>query len=244
MEFLTQAGSIKIVLPITTPTGKVRVKRPVSGFISEPVAPRRTPIGADDYLEWQISYDTDSLHEPSVLKDVVLNKRGGVRYGCELVRLIVEARRLRLLSKKAFDRLRDVVNSPLEAGVEERERIREEEELDADGPAVIPAEYAFVRRCFRVPVYLKRTDAYSLEITIKAKQRAVGNQAMVYVYLPLDRCCGRDGRPLVGRCAERNEKAEYDLSEENASLISDTVLAFAFASVRHRNDLRMIFEQL
>ncbi|RKY04205.1 MAG: hypothetical protein DRJ43_04490 [Thermoprotei archaeon] len=42
---------ITCYLPLTRPTGKVRVKR--RGF---PLATRRTTLNSDDYVEWQISY--------------------------------------------------------------------------------------------------------------------------------------------------------------------------------------------
>ena len=196
MRIQTVENTIRISLPITTPTGKVRVKRPVQGHESDPVACRSVPIAANDYLEWQISYDTDSLAEPTVLRHIVLNKPQGVRYGCELVSLLVQARSIGILTDPAYRALRAVVFEPLEQGIEETEQIRRE--LDP-GAQTLATRHGFSRHYLRVPNYLKHTDHYRVEIKIAHKQRAVGNQAMIYVHLPVSRCLSLNNLPLIGR---------------------------------------------
>ena len=142
MEYRTLNDQIIVSLPITTPTGKVRVKRPVAGYAAEPVACRSLPMMADDYLEWQIA------------------------------------------------------------------------------------------------------GSYAVEIKIAHKQRAVGNQAMIFVNLPLKYCQSKGSQPLIGRCADKSEKADYAINAGNVEMVFDTFVAFALASVSHRNDLKMIFEKL
>lgn len=241
MEFRVQGNKITISLPITTPTGKARVKRPVKGFLSEPVVCRSKPIEDTDYLEWQISYDTDSLQEPSVVKSVILDKPQGIRYGCELTCLLVESGKLGLLPQEKFRELEILVKTPLEAGIEELEKIRREEDVSAK---TIAAGYGFTRHYLRVPNYLKETASYSVEIKIAHKQKAVGNQAMIYLNLPVKLCQSQSSALLIGRCAEKNEKADYIIDCKNIGIIFDTIVAFALASVDHRNDLKMIFEKL
>ncbi len=48
------ARRIVCKLPLTQPTGRVRVKR-----CGQPIAVRREQIGAEDVLEWQIAYRDD-----------------------------------------------------------------------------------------------------------------------------------------------------------------------------------------
>lgn len=50
----TAAKRIVCKLPITQPTGRVRVKRK-----GEPIAVRQEPMDAEDVLEWQIAYRDD-----------------------------------------------------------------------------------------------------------------------------------------------------------------------------------------
>ena len=241
MEYRTLNDQIIVSLPITTPTGKVRVKRPVAGYAAEPVACRSLPMMADDYLEWQISYDTDELDDPSVLHEVVLNKAQGVRYGCELVRLLVECRSKGILPDNRFQELRQLVFATLDAGIEELEKIRREDDSQAK---TIATKYGFSRHYLRVPNYLRVAGSYAVEIKIAHKQRAVGNQAMIFVNLPLKYCQSKGSQPLIGRCADKSEKADYAINAGNVEMVFDTFVAFALASVSHRNDLKMIFEKL
>lgn len=49
---------VKLLFPLTTHTGKIRVKKRKDIFYQGlPVATRQTPLDNDCYLEWQISYD-------------------------------------------------------------------------------------------------------------------------------------------------------------------------------------------
>ena len=198
-------------------------------------------MAESDYLEWQISYDTDSLQDPSVVRDVILNKPGGVRYGCELVRLIVEARKIGLLREDEFERLRQVVFSSLEDGIEETEQVMREDDPQARNLAT---RYGFARHRLVVPNYLKETETYSVEIKIAHKQRAVGNQAMIFVHLPLRHCVSQSGSTLVGRCAQKLEQVSYVIGSGNVSLIGDTVIGFSLASNRHHNDIQAILRCL
>ena len=50
--------AISFELPLTQPTGKVRVKERNSFYeYGNPVAVRQTPISLRHYVEWQIGYD-------------------------------------------------------------------------------------------------------------------------------------------------------------------------------------------
>ena len=242
MKYETTPSTITITLPITTPTGKVRVKRPVEGFASNPVACRSELIKSEDYLEWQISYDTDNLHEPSILKKVVLRKETGVRYGCELVRLIHEGRKRSLITPEQLNELKTIVNNSDSDGIEEAEKII----MKIAGPA--PSELidntGFRRYQLSVPNYIKQGNQYNVEIRIAHKQRAVGNQAMIFLNLPLVNCLPKSGESIIGRNANKLEEVDYTINSANSNLIYDTVLAFAIASKRHRRDMAMIFSKL
>ena len=236
MQYRTTSQSIVISLPMTTPTGKVRVKRPLEGFAAEPVACRSVPIEIDDYLEWQINYNTDNLHEPSIVKDVILQKDTGTKYGCELVRLIVEGMRLRLISSGQINDLKKVMNEADEL-IEETERI----EREPASSTKLSERFGFVRHYLKVPNYLKKSEKFTVEIKIAHKQKAVGNQAMIYLCLPIRFCRSQIENSIVGRIANRNELIDYEVNRSNAKLIYDTTLAFIIASNNYREDLRLIF---
>ena len=96
-----------------------------------------------------------------------------------------------------------------------------------------------------VPFYEKRAAEYAIQISISKKQRAVGNQAMVYVCLPLAQCTSPSAESsFIGRTADVKEEAAYRITAENVSLITDAIVAFAIASENHRDDFRRIFEKI
>jgi hypothetical protein len=204
VKYKTKNDRVIVTLPLTTPSGKVRVKRPVAGHVADPVASRREPLTEDDYLEWQISYDTDSPDKPSVLRSVKLNKPKGVRYGYELVRLLFETKKIGILPNTRFKELRQLVFTPLNAGIEELEKITKNDDSKAK---TVATKFGFSRHYLHVPNYFRVADSYAVEIKITHKQKAIGNQAMVYVNLPLKYCKSQNKQPLIGRCANKLEKA-------------------------------------
>lgn len=53
-EWDATASHVVCKLPLTQPTGRVRIKR-----MGKPISVRREPISAEDVLEWQIAYRDD-----------------------------------------------------------------------------------------------------------------------------------------------------------------------------------------
>ena len=237
-----QASSLIVTLPLTGTTSKIRVKRPIDGFESEPVACRKKAIQPQDYLEWQIGYDTDSASEPTALKQVAITKPDkGQRYGYELVWLFKNACELGLIAEDRRQRLLDLLSQPLSRGIEEAEAIAKIADTSAKTTATAEG---FERHYFQVPSYFKSAGDYAIQIKIAAKQRAVGNQAMIYVHLPLTKCLALDGGSVTGRTAKQNECVQYLIDSSNSSLVDDCILAFAHASATHRLDLQRLLALL
>jgi len=241
MEYTIDGNQIKISLPITTPTGKVRVKRSVDGHAAIPVECCTVPIAQGDYLEWQISYDTMEAIALSVVPGVVLQKPHGTRCGYELVRLLVESRKIGALSDERFNELAQFVHDSFQSGIEEQEQIARVEDPDAN---TVATRFGFSLHYLHVPNYWRTGATYSVEVKIAAKQKAVGNQAMIFVNLPVEHCESQNGVPIIARCANSKEKIRFTVGAHNVDVVYDTIVAFAVASVAHRNDLIMIFDAL
>lgn len=241
MKINIKGKDIVIDLPITTPTGKVRVKRHIEGFAPEPVACRSKDILETDYLEWQIGYDTENLNEPSVILKPPIQKEIGTRYGYELARLIVEGKKLGLITEDEIDELKDLIDADFD-GVEETEKIELKQTPDAKSG--IGEKFGFKRHLLITPDYIKHGTKYSVEIKISHKQRAVGNQSMIFLNLPVPFCTALDGSSIVGRIAEKKEEIQYVIDSTNRKLIFDTTLAFVVGSKAHRNDIDLIFRTL
>jgi hypothetical protein len=194
-----------------------------------------------DYLEWQIGYDTNDVKAPTVVKAASItklkNKKKEQRYGYELIWLFKHAADLGLITKVRRRRLLELVNEPLIDGIEETEKIQMVLSTSVQNEAT---KQGFSRHQFHVPSYFKGADSYAIQVKIAPKQRAVGNQAMIYVHLPISHCTTMDGSELSGRVAARNEHVRYEIKDANSLLIDDCIVAFAQASCTHRNDLKRL----
>ena len=63
----TNGDAVRVRLPLTDVTGKVRVKEKSSDGFGLPVAPMKTLLDGKFYLEWQIGYDLASTNSPTVV---------------------------------------------------------------------------------------------------------------------------------------------------------------------------------
>src|ERR1035441_10175474 len=96
IETLTNA--VRVRLPLTDVTGKVRVKEKSSDGFGLPVAPSKISLDKKRYLEWQIGYDIPNTNSPSVVPEIKFLRNGETKYGHELSKIIFEALRIGLLS--------------------------------------------------------------------------------------------------------------------------------------------------
>ena len=211
-RFDVEADSIRIGLPITAPTSKIRVKRRRENEMARAVATRKEPISDSDYLEWQIAYS-------------------------ELNCIVETARARGWLDDSQWRGALERIRADFD-GIAETESVARIESKTVAHAETKISQFGFLRAEYRFPCYIKRGDDYEIEITFFRRQRAVGLQAMIYVNLPLRRCRAENGEPLIGRCATKKEIALFRVCRENARLAIDLIEAFACASRTHRADLR------
>ena len=211
-RFDVEADSIRIGLPITAPTSKIRVKRRRENEMARTVATRKEPMSDSDYLEWQIAYS-------------------------ELNCIVETARARGWLDDSQWLGALDGIRADFD-GIAETESVARIESKTVAHAGTKISQFGFLRAEYRFPCYIKRGDDYEIEITFFRRQRAAGLQAMIYVNLPLRRCRAENGEPLIGRCATKKEIALFRVCRENARLAIDLIEAFACASRTHRADLR------
>ncbi len=234
--------SVRVRLPLTDVTGKVRVKERTPDGYGEPLAPTKTSLGAKHYLEWQIGYDTRDADAPTVVKEIQFTRKGEAKFGAELSKILVEALRLGVISTNDVLRERDRLAKLAEATLEEREGITTEKTpLDTKGGALPDG---FTRWTQKVPQFLRETEHGWIQIQLKPRQRAVGNQAMIYVCLPMTRVMDTAGQPRVAGPAKTKETVFYDFNRANAGFLLDIVRAFAIASRQHNEDIGQILGKI
>ncbi|MGB9607495.1 MAG: R.Pab1 family restriction endonuclease [bacterium] len=231
-------GKLIIELPLTNPTGKIRVKRRCSDTnYGLPIAVRREKFTENDYVEWQISYASVNPPRESKVEEIVIDNN---RVGCELTKLLWEGVKLRLLSRKDMAELLYFIrNVRSHETLEENEKIhREEASQEVKG--------GFIKIMEKIPIYIKanKSNGYFIEITLKHKQRAVGLQAMVYLCIYVNQIKDSDGCSVIGRQAKQKEFGILEISNKNKEMLIDVVRAFAIASLQHNKDILNIIEKI
>ena len=235
IEVLTNA--VRIRLPLTDVTGKVRVKERTPDGFGLPVAPSRVTLGKKHYLEWQIGYDSPTTNSPSSVPAIQFQRKGETKYGHELSKIVFEAVRLGLLSTNDIASKVEALRKIQPAEFEESQPVQIEVSTNANAGG-------FQSSVQRLPQFTKVTPHGSVQIQIKQKQRAVGYQAMVYVCLPLDQVLTMDGEPRKPGKARLKETVYYDFTRENAAFLLDVIHAFGMASQQHNEDIRQILGKI
>ena len=233
----TNGGAIRVRLPLTDVTGKVRVKEMSPDGFGIPVAPSKTVLGEKHYLEWQIGYDISNTNSPSIVPQIKFIRNGETKYGHELSKIIFEAVRLGILSTNDLIREVEALKKIQPAEFEENQAVQIETSTNT-------ATDGFQSAVQRVPQFTKATPHGSVQIQLKQKQRAVGYQAMVYVCLPMNQVLDITGNLRKPGPAKSKETVYYDLDAYNATFILDIIHAFGIASQQHNEDIRQIIGKI
>jgi hypothetical protein len=235
IETLTNA--VRVRLPLTDVTGKVRVKEKSSDGFGLPVAPSKVTLGKKHYLEWQIGYDIPNTNSSSVVPEIKFIRNGETKYGHELSRIVFEAVHLGLLSTNDLVREIEALQKIQPAEFEESQPVQVEAATNA-------AADGFQSAVQRLPQFTKTTPHGWVQIQLKQKQRAVGYQAMVYVCLPMDEVLSADGVSRQAGRAHSKETVFYDFNRDNAAFLLDIIHAFGIASPQHNEDIRKILSKI
>ena len=233
----TGTNYVRVRLPLTDVTGKVRVKEKTSDGFGLPVAPMKTTLGKKHYLEWQIGYDTADANDATVVPQIKFTRKGETKYGHELSKIVFESVRLGLLSTDDLQRELAALKKISTNDFEESRAVEVEVSTNTttDG---------FQSAVQRLPQFTKTTPHGSVQIQLKQKQRAVGYQAMIYVCLPMSEVLAMDGSPRKAGAAKSKETVYYDFNRENAAFLLDVIHAFGMASAQHNDDIQKILGKI
>jgi R.Pab1-like restriction endonuclease len=232
-----QTNSVRVRLPLTDVTGKVRVKEKSSDGFGLPVAPSKVSLGEKHYLEWQIGYDILNTNSPSVVPEIKFIRNGETKYGHELSKIIFEAVRLGIISTNDLIHEIESLKKIPSNEFEESQAVQVEVSTNA-------AADGFQSAVQRLPQFTKSTPHGWVQIQLKQKQRAVGYQAMVYVCLPMAEVLAMDGSPRKPGSAKSKETVYYDFTRANSDLLLDIIHAFGIASQQHNEDIRQILGKI
>ncbi len=228
-----QKGFINIELPITSPTGKIRVKEKTDTYeFGMPLATRQKDISSTSYIEWQIGYDNENLSNEGVIKEIEFIRKGETKYGFELSNILYTGIRNSVFPANIITELLTFATS---ISKEYYADIIANIERNYKGPFNLGGlELHRIEEIY--PVFYYIGDDYNIELVIKHKQRAVGYQAMIYVCLPLSGAIPN----VIGRKAEPKEHVNYRVNQTSNNFVYDAFKVFALASSQHNEDMRNI----
>lgn len=282
------SNTLKYELPLTTSTGRARVKRRKNEF-GEPLK-TEDKLSESDYIEWQISYfmPFDTLWDK--FKGIKKNKQKKKAliedYFREFkptpliqdlteffeeteeiqrkdfkkkLKDIFEKHKQILIIKEHKDNktyvmyeLADLFEMAMKNNVISKEEIKEllnfnKEKIDIEGQysvqrkplnKTISENFEYFEE--NAPLFIKRmNDKFFTEIQIKHKQRAVGYQGMVYFCIWIKSLKDKEGKSLMGRKANPNEKVIAELSKED---LFDIAKTFMITSQDHDWDMKTILK--
>jgi len=244
-KVVASTTGVFVNLPMTKPTGKIRVKR--RSFFAEygePVATRQVALSQSNYVEWQIGYDllvsSENASKTSLKDKFFRNYKKELKYAYELSEIVFYAHQNRLISNDDVQRCYDHVK-----GVSSDSTFEETAFISRTNPKEKTINgLPFYEMSVSYPLFVHRFGQYEIfaEIMIREKQKAVGTQAMLYVCLPLTSLSF--SRNPIGRTLDQRECAEWRIGKEEANLSLEMFRVFGMLSAKHRHDVLEILKML
>lgn len=236
--------SIMEFIPLTRPTGKFRVKRRSGPYeYGEPFSSRQSLFTLDNYVEWQISYDTErQIEAPSNCAPVAYDRGGKKKFLAELSFYLYKFYMWGIIRR---DDLIDLGKCLRSVKPEQLVANHEHCHITRTRPhAVNINDIPFSMMTLKYPQLVYDFDESKIiaEITIREKQRAIGIQPMLYFCIPISEL--KVDIPLIGRTAERNEVAHFEFSEMNYRVVFEMVKVFGILSISHQEDILSIIRKL
>jgi len=223
-EVKWEDGKIVCLLPITLPTSKVRVKRN-----DEPISVRQNNLKEDDLLEWQISYYKKDKRGNFILDE------NGEKLLIEVGKMLELAYQHGIITKEELEKLENYVDKISNLFDEDFEITKEETSKQFLG------EFKILFR--HVPIIRRELDnGCFIEAELKHKQRAVGYQPMLYIFIPVKNVIADDSLgSLIRRPAKSKEIVRWFPTKND---IIGTIKTFAVLSRNHRDDIIEIIERI
>jgi len=215
----SRENKIVVELPITLPTSLVRIK----DMNGNPVGSvRKQKLRDEWYIEWQVSYldEGGNLVELGKMFEIAVTKAKMI--GLMEVTGLYEYVRRRFEMKGPYFENAFPIEIIMNKNIEGFEGFR-----------------LFYRKIPILRKYL--SDNSFIHIELKHKQKAVGYQAMLYIYIPLKNTISKNTHePPIGREASVKELVLWYPMKEH---IIELMKAFSMMSRDHASDIMKIIEK-
>ena len=230
---------IVVAIPLTTTSGKIRVKERnnIYGY-GIPFASRTKPFNQKNYIEWQIGYDAEKpnnldnykesnykSYNNTTLKNinfVAYNKKTKALY--ELSEYLYYLVELKIVKLSELKHLKTIIENLNNNNLIDKHPHCAIKRTHPTNEIINEVDFEILK--VEYPQLIHKFKKYEIitEITIREKQKAVGVQPMLYFCFPITELVSQT--PLIGRCAEKKEFAYFKITKENSFIILEMVKIF------------------
>ena len=239
--------NLAVVLPMTRPTGKIRIKtRTFFGEYGNPIAVRQEKINQRCYVEWQIGYDVLAIKDnagKTTLSDRTFNNyKGETKYVYELSEILFYSHKLGLIKDSDIKEIYDFVKSISDKNLIDTIDFMRITRTNPIETKVNGVDFYEMKVAYPLIVHkFGKYDIYS-EVMNKEKQRGAGVQPMLYVCIPITEL-SFDEEPL-GRTLKPKECSKWIIKEGETKLALELFKIFGMLSKKHQYDVLAILRAL
>ncbi|WP_163531555.1 R.Pab1 family restriction endonuclease [Helicobacter suis] len=233
---------IKVPIPLTEQTGKMRVKLRFGGY-GLPTPTRQIPFSLKHYVEWQIGYDVDKSNPEKLALSTLpytefRGANGKYKALYELSEYLYYFVQWGLITKEKIKELFTTLE-------QERSFIEQNFSYYIIQSIKISERFYYSEVRYPLLVYPFDSSGILVEIVVKEKQRAVGVQPMLYFCLPLKKLQSAPLTPsLLGRTAQPKEYAYLLLADGYQTLLFELMWLFGILSASHKHDVLEILKAI
>lgn len=236
---------IIVSIPLTTQSGKIRVKERNSFYeYGLPVATRQISFSQKHYIEWQIGYDVDKndrekFNLSTLQNSEFIGANGKKKALYELSEYLYYFTQWGIIDETEIESLYAFLsNIKNDDFIDSREDLqifrshpKEKQILDI----------AFYISEVKYPLLVHQFGNFDIlvEIIIKEKQRAIGVQPMLYVCFPITELQSHNAT-LLGRVAEAKECGILQLDSSHKAFLLECFKIFGILSKNHNYDILQI----
>ncbi|KGI55266.1 R.Pab1 family restriction endonuclease [Campylobacter sp. MIT 97-5078] len=241
-------NKIYVEIPLTTQSGKIRVKIRNSFYeYGIPTATRQIPFSQKHYIEWQIGYDVDKGDKEklalSTLQNthfVGANKKNKALY--ELSEYLYYFVQWGIINKTEIENLCTFL-----------QKLKNDDFIDSREDLQIFRSYPKQKQILDMEFYVSEVKYPLLvhkfgnfdvlvEIIIKEKQRAIGAQPMLYVCFPITELESKNDITFLGRVARTKECGLLSLNASHKAFVLECFKIFGILSKNHNYDVLEILK--
>ncbi|MDR2151295.1 MAG: R.Pab1 family restriction endonuclease [Helicobacteraceae bacterium] len=246
MKIDSNSQKLIVELPLTSVTGKIRIKR--RNMLYEyglPVKTKRDPFTVSDYVEWQIGYDAvisdqDKIELTSLKDFIFIGANGKAKTLYELSEYIYYLAKWNKILKSDMISIENDINS-----IKDDDLLENKLKIKRSNPTLENINnISFEKSTVEYPLLIHKFNDYEIaaEIITKEKQNAVGIMPMLYLCFPITKL--QSEIQLLGRTAKTKECAFFIIDESNAIVFLRMIKLFGMLSQAHKRDILAILQTI